>query len=84
MKFVRKIKIHTTAEAGNNLKINPWEVLSVDLVGPWKAVIENIDKKNKENIKTSALTMMDDATGWLEIIPILNKTSKEIAYLVDS
>ena len=35
-------------------------------------------------MQISALTMMDDATRWLEIIPISNKNCKEIAYLVDS
>ena len=31
-----------------------------------------------------ALTMMDEATSWVEIIPISNKESKTITSLVDS
>ena len=68
----------------NNLEINPREVLLVDLIGPWKGTIQNVKEKRKETIQLSALTMRDDATGWLEIIPISNKNGKEIAYLVDS
>ena len=68
----------------DNLQINPWEVLSVDLIGPWRATIEDINSKQKETMQINALMMMDDATGWLELVPIMNKKNKEIALLVDS
>ena len=64
----------------DNIKIKPWEVLSVDLIGPWKAIVEFMTTKTKKEIEIQALTMMDDATGWIEIIYITNKRSREIAY----
>ena len=67
----------------NNFQINPLEVMSVDLIGLWKSSIKKLNIKQKETIQINALTMMDDATGWLEIIPIMNKQSKEIVLLLD-
>ena len=37
-----------------------------------------------KRVKTWALTIIDKASVWLEIIPIPNKLSKNIALLVDS
>ena len=44
----------------------------------------NVNIESSDGRQINGLTMMDDATGWLEIIPIPNKSNKEIAYLVDS
>ena len=60
----------------DNIKIEPWNVLSVDLVGPWKTKIKKGNKKLE--IEIWALTMMDDATGWIEIIPMKNKKVRKL------
>jgi hypothetical protein len=58
-----------TAEA------DPWEVLCVDLIGPYK-----IPQKNKAKpLYLHCLTMIDPATSWFEIMAIENKTALEVA-----
>ena len=71
-----------------------WELISVDLCGPWKvdATIEEEHQRTKaktiktikKRVKIWALTIIDEASVWLEIIPITNKLSKNIALLFDS
>ena len=62
----------------------PWKILTVDLCGPWKTIIEDENSKKKSKMQTWALTMVDEATDWIKIIPIQNKESKNISYLVDA
>lgn len=67
--------------------MDPWDLLTVDLCGPWSVEVEyKKDGKLEKKVRKSvwALTMMDEATSWIEIIPISNKESKTIALLVDS
>ena len=68
----------------DNIHIKLWEILLVNLVGPWKTKIKYTVNKKKVGIKIWALMMMDDASGWIKIIPINNKRSREIVLLVDS
>jgi len=76
---------------------DPWEIISVDLCGPWQidAEVEKEvnDPKKRGKMKTIkvtetleiwALTIMDEVSGWPEIINIETKTSNNIALLVDS
>ena len=58
-----------TAEA------TPWEVLSVDLIGPYKINVKN----SKKPLVLWCLTMIDPATGWIEIVEIKEKSSFNIA-----
>ena len=39
--------------------------------------------EKEERVKIWALTMMDEVTSWIEIMPIDNKKSEDIALLVD-
>ena len=68
----------------DNLRLKPWEVFSVDLVGPWKVAVKHLDTDKTTFTEIWALTMMADASGWIKIIPIGNKRSWEIAFLTDS
>ena len=43
-------------------EVFPWERLCVDLIGPY-----TIERKNQKNLTLKAVTMIDPATGWLEI-----------------
>ena len=68
--------------------IKPWEILSVDLCGPWKIKyeFEETESDGPNQIKTAqiwALTMIDEGSSWPEIASIQNKFAKEIATLVD-
>ena len=56
----------------------PWEVLCVDLIGPY-----TIKQPNKEPIQLWAITMIDPATGWYEIKEIHTKSADYIANLVE-
>ena len=49
-------------------------MLCVDLIGPYK-----IAQKAKQHLKLFFLTMIDPATGWFEMAPILNKTAANVA-----
>ena len=55
----------------------PWRTLCVDLIGPYK-----ITKNVKKVLYLSALTMIDPATGWIEIVQIPDKRSDTVANLV--
>jgi len=57
----------------------PWEKLCVDLIGPYK--IKNIN--NNQDLTLWCVTMIDPATGWLEIKEIKNKEALNIANLVE-
>ena len=56
----------------------PWEVLCVDLIGPY-----TIKQPDKENITLWAITMIDPATNWFEIKEIKTKRADVIANLVE-
>ena len=73
---------------------DPFQILTVDLCGPWnmRANVSTIKKMKDRDIverkimvvKIFCLTMIDEASGWPEIMPIKNKESKNIAELTDS
>lgn len=56
----------------------PWERLCVDLIGPY-----NIKRPGKEPICLWCITMIDPATGWLEIREIKNKEATTMANIVE-
>mmetsp|Transcript_2310 Transcript_2310/g.3250 ORF Transcript_2310/g.3250 Transcript_2310/m.3250 type:complete len:314 (-) Transcript_2310:250-1191(-) len=68
----------------HNPKINVWDILTVDLMGPWKMKAYFNQTKTYEEIKLWSLTMVDELSRWLEIKVIVNKSSKNIAELVDT
>ena len=57
----------------------PWERLCVDLIGPYKIA----QKGKKKLLKLQALTMIDPATGWFEIVEYNDKKSITIANLME-
>ena len=58
-----------TAEA------DPWEVVCVDLIGPYLIP----QKGTKERLQLHCLTMIDPATSWFEIVAIESKEALEVA-----
>ena len=56
---------------------DPWDEMAVDLAGPWKS------RAHGSDVEHCALTIVDTATQWCEIIPITNKESENVSKLVD-
>jgi RNase H-like domain found in reverse transcriptase/Integrase zinc binding domain len=63
----------TTKEA----EASPWEVLCVDLIGPY-----TIKCQGKKNLVLWCITMIGPATGWVEMQEIPNKEAFTIANFV--
>jgi len=55
----------------------PWEILCVDLVGPYSMTL------NKKELVLSAMTFIDPATGWFEIVEIPDKKSGTLSQLLE-
>jgi hypothetical protein len=59
--------------ASREAPLLPWQDVAVDLIGPW-----NISLGNQE-IKFSALTMIDMVSNLVEVVRVTNKTSAHVA-----
>ena len=62
----------------------PWEILCIDLIGPYS--IPTKKKRNQKEarvLKLWALTMIDPATGWLEIKDITTKQADNVANVLE-
>ncbi len=56
----------------------PWEHLCVDMIGPYQ-----IRRKGKKTLRLQAITMIDPATGWFEIVESKTKTADVVANKVE-
>ena len=56
----------------------PWEHLCVDMIGPYQ-----IRRKGKKTLRLQAITMIDPATSWFEIIQSDTATSDVVANKVE-
>ena len=63
-------------------EIKPWEVLCVDLIGPYK-INQPKRKGKKKDLELFCLTMIDPATGWFEMVRIPNKEAITVANLAE-
>ena len=61
--------------ASQEVNITPWHTEAVDLIGPWKTLV------NGQQLEFKVLTIMDTVTNLLEIVRIDNKTSENITQL---
>ena len=57
----------------------PWERLCVDLIGPY-----TIERVGQENLELKAVTMIDPATSWFEIVQYDDKKSMTVANIVEN
>ena len=57
----------------------PWHILCVDLVGPYQVTL-----RNKKKLTFHAVSMIDPATGYIELHSISNKKSFTAARKVDA
>jgi hypothetical protein len=56
----------------------PWEHLCVDMIGPYQ-----IRRKGKKTLRLQAITMIDPATGWFEIVQSETKTADVVANKIE-
>lgn len=65
-----------------NPEVVPWKTVCIDLVGPY--TLGGKTKQTKKYETTlHAMTMIDPATGWFEIVQVPNKRADEIANLFE-
>jgi hypothetical protein len=68
-------------------EVVPWQTVCIDLIGPYPIGEIKKDKKGKvvsDTLTTlHAMTMVDPATGWFEIIEVPNKRADYIANLFE-
>lgn len=64
--------------APREARLQPWDTVAVDLIGPWTIPIPN------QLLTFNALTCIDTTTNYVELIPIANKTSMHIAFLFET
>ena len=57
----------------NIIHLNPWDEVCVDMIGPWKITINNIEYNFR------ALTCIDSTINLPEVIPVDNATSSTVA-----
>jgi hypothetical protein len=57
---------------------SPWDRVNVDLIGPYTV------KTPSKKYELRAMTMIDPATGWFEMAPIVSPTSDEAQRIFDS
>jgi len=74
----KKQKIKYGHLPAKEAEATPWERLCVDLIGPYK-----IKREGKEPLSLKAVTMIDPATGWFEIVQYDDKKSITVANLVE-
>ena len=74
----KKQKCHYGPLPAKNAEAQPWEILCVDLIGPY-----HIRRKGKKPLQLQAATMIDPATGWFEVAEIPSKESITVAEQVD-
>ena len=60
----------------------PFHTVQVDMVGPWSVKFNMLGKKIKRNVQ--ALTIIDRATSWPELVAAASKDSQLIAELFDN
>ena len=81
MKKYGKIPLLTN----NDVMPAPFEVVHLDMVGPWTIKIKLTGKRKKRITHTvQALTMVDGAINWLEIAEAPTKESEAIAKMFDN
>ena len=59
----------------------PWEILCVDLIGPY--TMKRTNTSSKKDLTLWCVTMIDPATGWFEMRTIPDKRADTIANLVE-
>ena len=64
-------------------QVEPWDSVHVDLIGPWDVKFKLTGTGRVRTEKVKALTIVDKATGWPEVVGITYKRSENIAKLFD-
>ena len=66
-------------------KGQPWDILCVDLIGPYKITRKGVDRNGKQqsDLILWCATMLDPITGWFEMAEIKTKQAYVIANVIE-
>lgn len=79
---VTDIKKYGKLSLKDNAALEPFEDVQVDLIGPWRInIMQKLERTVRAEIK--AFTILDTGTSLVEIIPITNKKTVNIAHIFD-
>lgn len=76
-RFKKNQKQYGLLPAADARTLVPWDQVAVDLIGPW-----TIKAKNR-TVQLTAMTIIDLATRWIEIVRVHSKDSENVALLFD-
>lgn len=68
----------------NNIIVEPWDSVHVDMIGPWTVSFKITNTSRTIQKEMKALTIIDQATGWVEFVPTTNFLSAHVSYLFDT
>ena len=74
----KKQKTHYIHLPAKDAEAQSWETFCVDMIGLYQ-----IRRKGKKPLKLQAVTMIDPATGWFEIVEVTDKESHTVAEKID-
>ena len=88
--LTKKKKLQYGQLPAKEAEVIPWHTLCIDLVGPYTIgpikykTVKGVRKEDKSQQTTlHALTMIDPATGWFEIVTVPNKRADEISNILE-
>ena len=62
----------------------PFQVVRIDCCGPWKIEVQCRKPRKSMTREIHAVTMIDDATTWPEVVPLQGKTAYHLAKKFDA
>ena len=62
----------------------PFKVVRIDCCGPWKLEVQCGNPRKSMTREIHAVTMIDDATTWPEVVPLQRKTAYHLAKKFDA
>ena len=84
--FKKRKTIYGHLPPKNIAELKPWDIVHVDLIGPYSKTIIQQQPGNtviRNNASLTCMTMIDPATGWFEIVEIPTFDLEEVTIFND-
>ena len=65
------VKNYGKVPVKGDAQTEPWEIMRVDLAGPWKTTFASVKGGNVIDVEMLTVTIVDEGTGFAEIWPII-------------